>query len=135
MTSNEVFDIKTGLLLSEHHLCMSQIEDNNSCFFVCQRMRKSQKGMDLQQQVPVITRRLKENKFSESKLAYFGYYKTSNNNTKCENQLSRWIGIMCIPQPLKIDAAVVKYEFRNETSGLAEISKSQKSNLFKRLHH
>jgi hypothetical protein len=135
MTSKEVIDIKTGLLTSEHHFSKSQIEHNKSCFFVCQRIRKSTKGVDLQQLVSVITRRLKNKELFESKLAYFGYYKTPNDNTKYENELSRWIGIKCIPQPRKIDTAVVSYEFRSETSGSAEISNSQKRIILKRLSH
>jgi hypothetical protein len=135
MTGKEVIDIKTGLLTSEHHFRKSQIEHNNKCYFVCQRIRKSHKGMDLQEIVSLIARRLKNKEIFESKLAYFGYYKTPFDNTKYQNELTRWVDSRNIPQPRKIDTAVQSYEFRSETSGAIEIKSSLKTDILKRLCH
>jgi hypothetical protein len=135
VTCKEVIDIKTGLLTSEHHFRKSQIEHKNKCYFVCQRIRKSNKGMDLQGIVALISKRLKNKELFESKLAYFGYYKTPNDNTKYKNELTRWVDSRNIPQPRKIDTAVQSYEFRSETSGAVEITASQKASILKRLCH
>lgn len=135
MTAKEVIDIKTGLFTSEHHFRKSQIEHSKKCYFVCQRIRKSHKGFHLQELVSLIFRRLKNKELFESKLAYFGYYKTPTDPTKYQNDLTRWIESRSIPQPRKIDTGVVTYEFRSETSSAGEIKHSLQNEILKRLSH
>ena len=135
MTAKEVIDIKTGLLTSEHHFRKSQIENSNKCYFVCQRICKSHKGFHLQELVSLISKRLKNKELFESKLAYFGYYKTPTDTTKYQNDLTRWIESRSIPQPRKIDTGVVTYDFRSETSSAGEIKHSLQTEILKRLSH
>lgn len=135
VTGNESLDIKTGVRSFEHHFRKNQIETNGKVAFICQRIRASQKGKDLQRIVQEITKKLKNRELFQSKLAFLGYFKTQKDNLKYVLEAVRWVDSKHIPQPRKIDIGVTNYEFKSEVSAAKTLSKTYIQKIQKRLNY